>query len=518
MEYPLVEGWIAGAPELQEQANYGTDWETGIYEEQVKSGYRLPLYPFALEIFHHYKMVPSQLVPNGWRKLVGHLYLIKNFCCEADPTYFMKIFFELCFVKGVASNPGWYYIHNRQKLLKGGLKTYKNWHSRYFFTCCEDQADLGFDKKWNAYCKDIDNKNKPLPDTLTMHILSHIKLRARLSINEPLTEKQLKYGNIILHKWLEKVGVASNPGWYYIHNRQKLLKGGLKTYKNWHSRYFFTCCEDQADLGFDKKWNAYCKDIDNKNKPLPDTLTMHILSHIKLRARLSINEPLTEKQLKYGNIILHKPIPVDLSMYVCGAQMLSRFDMARKVAALDSQKKREAVAQAEEATKHAQELTKREADLLAQVEVFIWTHKHLTKITGEEAVMPLPEDTQQRRNVWHYQNRYYEKAMIEQLDLGKVVMDVLDACATNLRVVKLDEKQVSKDEEVAKILAESHPCKCATLRTSQLENDFFHPSSTAKIPVVNIIQRRVTFTLNLAVNNLTMICPYSIVICKSSHN
>ncbi|KAK3024617.1 hypothetical protein RJ639_043945 [Escallonia herrerae] len=74
-EYPLPEGWYAHLPGLQEPANYGTKFETGIYEEEVKSGYRLRLHPFALRFFEHYHMAPGQLVPNGWRKLVGLIYL-----------------------------------------------------------------------------------------------------------------------------------------------------------------------------------------------------------------------------------------------------------------------------------------------------------------------------------------------------------------------------------------------------------------------------------------------------------
>ncbi|KAK3001591.1 hypothetical protein RJ639_022442 [Escallonia herrerae] len=65
-EYPLPE------------ANYGTKFKTSVYEEQVKSGYRLPLHPFALRFFEHYRMAPGQLVPNGWRKLAGLIYLVQT--------------------------------------------------------------------------------------------------------------------------------------------------------------------------------------------------------------------------------------------------------------------------------------------------------------------------------------------------------------------------------------------------------------------------------------------------------
>ncbi|KAK3000191.1 hypothetical protein RJ639_024281 [Escallonia herrerae] len=124
-EYPLPEGWYARLPGLQEPANYGTKFETGIYEEQVKSGYRLPLHPFALRFFEHYHMAPGKLVPNGWRKLAGLIYLVQTSGYKADATDFMRVFFKICFVKGVANCSEWYYIHSRQRLVKGGPKSNK---------------------------------------------------------------------------------------------------------------------------------------------------------------------------------------------------------------------------------------------------------------------------------------------------------------------------------------------------------------------------------------------------------
>ncbi|KAK2995012.1 hypothetical protein RJ640_012252 [Escallonia rubra] len=93
-EYPLPEGWYARLPGLGEPANYGTKFETGVYEEQVKSGYRLPLHPFALRFFEHYRMAPGQLVPNGWRKLAGLIYLVQTSGYKPDVTDFMRVFFE----------------------------------------------------------------------------------------------------------------------------------------------------------------------------------------------------------------------------------------------------------------------------------------------------------------------------------------------------------------------------------------------------------------------------------------
>ncbi|KAK2967189.1 hypothetical protein RJ640_022302 [Escallonia rubra] len=196
-EYPLPEGWYARLPGLGEPANYGTKFETGVYEEQVKSGYRLPLHPFALRFFEHYRMAPGQLVPNGWRKLAGLIYLVQTSGYKPDVKDFMRAFFEICFVKGVANCPGWYYIHSRQRLLKGGPKSNKGWHSKYFFVGRMDKGELLFDRDWNPYCKDFENPGKLPPNNLTKHILSHMKLRGGLCIDEPLLEEQLEWAKII---------------------------------------------------------------------------------------------------------------------------------------------------------------------------------------------------------------------------------------------------------------------------------------------------------------------------------
>ncbi|KAK3011557.1 hypothetical protein RJ639_011273 [Escallonia herrerae] len=87
-EYPIPEG-------LQEPVNYVTKFKTGIYKEQVKSRDRLPLHLFALSFFKHYHMASGQLVPNGWRKLVGIIYLVETSGYKPDPTDFMRVFFKI---------------------------------------------------------------------------------------------------------------------------------------------------------------------------------------------------------------------------------------------------------------------------------------------------------------------------------------------------------------------------------------------------------------------------------------
>ncbi|KAK3035316.1 hypothetical protein RJ639_034024 [Escallonia herrerae] len=231
-EYPLPERWYAHLPGLQEPANYGTKFETGIYEEQVKSGYRLPLHSFALRFFEHYHMAPGQLVPNGWRKLVGLIHLVQTLGYKPDATYFMRVFFEICFVKGVANCPG-----------------------------------------------------------------CHIKLRGGLSVDEPLSEEQLEWAKII---------------------PPKPIPAGLSI----------------------------------PHPPLPAIPSVSSAKTIPLEMASG-----SEKSPKGGL----------LGMYASGSEMLSRFEMARQVAAEEAQQKREAIKEAQEATHRAEELSKQDADHLAQI-------------------------------------------------------------------------------------------------------------------------------------------------------
>ncbi|KAK2970754.1 hypothetical protein RJ640_028277 [Escallonia rubra] len=125
-EYPLPPPFSARVPALQEPANYGTDLETSVYEGQIKSGYRIPMHPFAVAFFNHYKMAPGQLVPNGWRKLVGLIYLVQTSGYPVTVHDFMRLCLELCFIKNVAKSVGWYYIHNWIRVIKGGPKSNKD--------------------------------------------------------------------------------------------------------------------------------------------------------------------------------------------------------------------------------------------------------------------------------------------------------------------------------------------------------------------------------------------------------
>ncbi|KAK2976949.1 hypothetical protein RJ640_028752 [Escallonia rubra] len=333
-EYPLPEGWYARLPGLGEPANYGTKFETGVYEEQVKSGYRLPLHPFALRFFEHYRMALGQLVSNGWRKLVSLIYLVQTSGYKPDATDFMRVFFEICFVKGVANCPGWYYIHSRQRLLKGGPKSNKGWHSRYFFVGRLDKGELLFDRVWNPFCKDFKNPSKPTPNNQTKHILSHIKLRGGLCIDEPLSEEQLEWAKIIPPKPIP-AGLQIPLALPAIHSVSSAETVPLE-----RSPRILEQVSIEDDPIFRPRWTLRRDDLG-----MPDS-------------------QVSEQHLLHGILPRDKEVQSSFQMYASRSKILSRFEMARQVAAEEAHLKREAV---KEATHRAEELSRQEEEHLAHI-------------------------------------------------------------------------------------------------------------------------------------------------------
>ncbi|KAK2989445.1 hypothetical protein RJ640_018763 [Escallonia rubra] len=195
-ECPLPPPFSARVPELQEPTNYGTDLETSVYEGQIRSGYRVPMHPFAVAFFNHYKMAPGQLVPNGWRKLVGLIYLVQTSGYPVTVNDFMRLYLEVCFIKNVAKSVSWYYIHNRIRVIKGGPKSNKGWHSRYFFIQ-RPSGKWEFPRKWNGFCKDYEKKGFLAPNAMTKKLFDHIKRRGVLNIDKPLTDQEMLHAGLI---------------------------------------------------------------------------------------------------------------------------------------------------------------------------------------------------------------------------------------------------------------------------------------------------------------------------------
>ncbi|KAK2972508.1 hypothetical protein RJ640_000755 [Escallonia rubra] len=279
-------------------ANYGTKFETWIYEEQVKSGYRLHLHPFAIRFFEHYRMAPGQLVPNGWSKLAGLIYL-------------------------------------------GGPKSNKGWHSRYFFIGRLDKGELPFDRNWNPYCKDFENPGKPTPNNLTKHILSHIKLRGGLSIDESLSKEQLEWAKIIPSKPIP-AGFLIPPPPPAVPSVSSVETIPLAKGKRKEK-------QPSVELPLSPK----------KTRVTPPERSPRILEQVSID-----DDPIFRPIWTLRRDDLGMP---DSQMYASGSKMLSRFEMARQVAAEEAQQKKEVVKEAEEVIHRAEELSKQEADHLAQI-------------------------------------------------------------------------------------------------------------------------------------------------------
>ncbi|KAK3039117.1 hypothetical protein RJ639_028863 [Escallonia herrerae] len=195
-EIPLPPPFSARVPALQEPANYGTNLETSVYEGHIRSGYRVPMHPFAVAFFNHYKMAPGQLVPNGWRKLVGLIYLVQTSGYPVTVDDFMRLYLEVCFIKNVTNSVGWYYIHNRIRVIKGGPKSNKGWHSRYFFI--QRPSDKWeFSRKWNGFCKDYEKRGSLAPNATTKKLIDHIKRRGVLSTDEPLSDQEMRHAGLL---------------------------------------------------------------------------------------------------------------------------------------------------------------------------------------------------------------------------------------------------------------------------------------------------------------------------------
>ncbi|KAK2969580.1 hypothetical protein RJ640_003587 [Escallonia rubra] len=328
-EYLLPEGWYARLPGLQEPANYGTKFETGIYEEQVKSGYRLPLHPFAFRFFEHYRIVPGQLVPNGWRKLAGLIYLVQTSGYKPDATDFMRVFFEIYFVKGVANCPG-----------------------------------------------------------------CHIKLRGGLSIDEPLSEEQLEWANIIHPKPIP-AGLSIPPPPPAIHSVSsaeilplEMASGSGKSPQGG----FLGVLQKAKGKRKEKLPSVELPLAPKMTRFTPPERSPRILDQVSIDDDLIFRPRWTLRRDDLGMLdsqvseqhLLHGILPRDKevfqtqthetfacsfaqAMYASGSEMRSHFEMMRQVAAEEGQQKREAVKEAQEASYRAEEMSRQEADHLAQI-------------------------------------------------------------------------------------------------------------------------------------------------------
>ncbi|KAK3033279.1 hypothetical protein RJ639_034353 [Escallonia herrerae] len=285
-EYPLPKGWYASLPGLQERANYGTKFETTIYEDKVKSGHRLPLHPFALRFFKHYHMAPGQLVPNGWRKLFGLIYLVQTSGYKPDATNFMRVFFKICFVKRVVNYPGWFLVSVFLSMSIFVL-------TLFFVTKMASGSGKSPQGGFFGILQKAKGKRKEKQSSVE---LSSAPKKTRVT---PPNHSSL----IVERVLIDKDPIFCPDG------LSRVMTSGCQTVR-YQSSILFT----EFFLG-----------------------TRSLLFQFLFQ------------------------------MYAYGSAMLSRFEMARQVAIEEALQKREAIKEAEEATHRAEELSKQEADYLAQI-------------------------------------------------------------------------------------------------------------------------------------------------------
>ncbi|KAK3009254.1 hypothetical protein RJ639_014120 [Escallonia herrerae] len=101
---------------------------------------------------------------------------------------FMRLYLEVCLIKNVASIVGWYYIHNRVRVIKRVPKSHKGWHSRYFFIQRPSN-------KWEF--PNYEKKGFLAPNATTKKLIDHIKRRGDLNIDDPLTDQEMRHAGLI---------------------------------------------------------------------------------------------------------------------------------------------------------------------------------------------------------------------------------------------------------------------------------------------------------------------------------
>ncbi|KAK3038716.1 hypothetical protein RJ639_028323 [Escallonia herrerae] len=303
------------ADEKSKPANYGRKYETGIYEEQVRSRYRLPLHPFALRFFEHYHMALGQLVPNGWRKLVGLIYLVQSLGYKPDTTDFMR--------------------------------------------------------RLEFYCKDFENPGKPAPNNLTKHILSHIKIRGGLSIDEPLSKQQPEWVRII-PRTLVPAGAVTPPPAPTISSTFPAESASLEMASGsgkMPQGGFLGVLQKAKGKRKEKQPSAVLPPAPKKTR-IVEKVSVEEDPIFHPRWTLRSNDVgMPNSQISEQHLV-HGVLPRDKEIFQNQTHETFAFSFAQAVytvAAEEAQQKRDAIKEAQEVTHRAEELSNREEDYLAKI-------------------------------------------------------------------------------------------------------------------------------------------------------
>ncbi|KAK3009412.1 hypothetical protein RJ639_013160 [Escallonia herrerae] len=289
---------------------------------------------------------------------------------------FMRLYLE-----NVARSVGWYYIHNRVRVIKGGPKSNKGWHSRYFFIQ-HPSGKWEFPQRWNEFCKDFEKKGFLAPNTLTKKLIDHIKRRGGLSIDEPLSEQELRHGGLIppaparplpptpiveSRRCLAKVKVekATSSGCYKepLKERKKEREGSSPAVKRPRAHVLPPPSLLVKDLPADQDPIFYPRWTIKRGDS--GMLSSHVSAQYLAHGVLPSDKAILENQPHDAFAMAY--VPAAYNAYCYSSQMHERFGIAMDMARVAETEKREALSKVGGLEKEIKSLKAEKTELFAKV-------------------------------------------------------------------------------------------------------------------------------------------------------
>ena len=123
-------------PQQQKQGSSSSD-ALCVYCDALDAGLRFPLHDFYLKLLRHYRLAPSQLVPNAWKYMAAFVLRCKDAGVEPLVSTFRYFFSLYAHRHNKDDKPtGWHHFQpcaGRPRLFSGTWPTRHDWKTRFFF-------------------------------------------------------------------------------------------------------------------------------------------------------------------------------------------------------------------------------------------------------------------------------------------------------------------------------------------------------------------------------------------------
>ncbi|XP_077227884.1 uncharacterized protein LOC143860911 [Tasmannia lanceolata] len=119
-----------------------------VYEDMFRAGFRFPVHEFFVRVLNYYGVSPAQIVPNGWRSMVGFAFLVWKLGKRLSVDVF-RACFEL---RPLSKGSWWYYFIHRTKtkVIDKLPSSIKKWKNKYVFASLRNKEEVwGFEWKWS---------------------------------------------------------------------------------------------------------------------------------------------------------------------------------------------------------------------------------------------------------------------------------------------------------------------------------------------------------------------------------